>query len=62
MGEIVTVALNPFGDDKEVTQEWVVTHISTYRMYMIIQAQVEAGKMRDFILGLFRAIPGQMMT
>jgi hypothetical protein len=60
MADIVAIALNPFSKDPDITAEWVRENFSSYRLGMIIQAQVEAGKMRDFILQLFRAVPSRM--
>lgn len=46
--EIVAIILNPRGDDKDVTKEWVLDNLSVSRMSYIIQAQSEANRYRDF--------------
>lgn len=56
MAEIVALSLNPFGkeDWKFVTKDWVEAHLSMYRIATILEAQIEAGKYRDFLSRAFR--------
>ena len=51
---ICTICLNPFGEDEEVTEDWVKVNISATRIVKIVSAQMEANKMRDFFSLLFR--------
>lgn len=48
MAELVRIVLNPRGKKKWCTTEWVQNNISSMRQWNIIQAQVEANKLRDF--------------
>jgi len=48
MAELVKIILNPRGKKTDITTEWVQNNVSSMRMWNIIQAQVEANKLRDF--------------
>lgn len=50
---ICAIALNPFGEDEEVDEEWVRTNLTATRIVKIISAQMEVNKMRDFFSLLF---------
>lgn len=53
MAGAVALILNPFGDDEEITKEWVSDNVSSDRQFKIIMAQVEANKLRDFFSRVF---------
>ena len=44
----VVLILNPRGETKEITQEWVQDNISSSRMWNILEAQMQVNRMRDF--------------
>jgi hypothetical protein len=52
--ELVSICLNPWGDEADYTAEWCAKNISTYRMALIIIAQGEVNKYRDFFSNGFR--------
>lgn len=54
MTSVCTLCLNPFGDDKEVTEEWVADHLSSTRIVKIVTAQAQCNKLRDFFSLLFQ--------
>lgn len=50
----VAIIINPFDKDKEITPEWVATHVASNRQLSIVMAQVEVNKLRDFFSQVFR--------
>jgi len=48
MAELVKIILNPRGRKRDITVKWVQDNVSSMRQWNIIQAQVEANKLRDF--------------
>jgi len=54
MSGIAAIALNPYGEDEDVTEDWVMGHLSSTRIAKIVMAQIEANRMRDFFSLLFR--------
>lgn len=52
--ELVSICLNPWNDDKEITSKWVAEHLSTFRIANILIAQCEVNKYRDFFSNGFR--------
>ncbi len=54
LASAVALILNPFGEDEEITPDWVSRRISSNRQYSIVQAQVEVNKLRDFFSRVFR--------
>ena len=53
MAGAVALILNPFNRDKELTAEWVGSHVSSNRQLSIVLAQVEVNKLRDFFSRVF---------
>lgn len=43
-----TLALNPYGEEEGIDEEWVRENISSTRIMQIVTAQGEANRMRDF--------------
>jgi hypothetical protein len=58
LAECCAIALDPYSEEG-ITKEWVQLNLSSFRIMSIIEAQVTAGKFRDFFAALSRAIPGQ---
>jgi hypothetical protein len=54
LGSIAAICLNPYEDDEDITEEYVVENISSTRIVKIIMAQLEANHMRDFSSLLFQ--------
>jgi hypothetical protein len=48
MTDLCVIVLNPYGDDKEVTLEWVEKNLTSQRILSIVVAQFECNRMRDF--------------
>ena len=48
MAYAATLALNPYGEDEDITEEWVRETLSSTRIMQIVTAQGEANRMRDF--------------
>lgn len=42
------LALNPYGDEEDIDEDWVRDNLSSTRIMQIITAQGEANRMRDF--------------
>jgi hypothetical protein len=59
LAECCAIALDPFNEEG-INKEWVQLNLSSFRIMSVIEAQVTAGKFRDFFAALSRAIPGQM--
>ena len=54
MAEACVICLNPRKEVPWLTEEWVGKNLSSYRIFSIIKAQLEANKIRDFFLLLFQ--------
>jgi hypothetical protein len=54
MAGVAAICLNPYGEDEEITEDWVKDNLSSTRIAKIVTAQLEANKMRDFFSLLFR--------
>jgi hypothetical protein len=54
MAGIAAISLNPYGEDDDITDEWVRENMSSTRIAKIVMAQIEANRMRDFFSLLFR--------
>jgi hypothetical protein len=54
MAGIAAISLNPYGEEEDITDEWVRENLSSTRIAKIVMAQIEANKMRDFFSLLFR--------
>lgn len=54
MADACAMCLNPFGTDPQVNKDWVQKNVSSYRILMIVRAQVEINKLRDFFSSLFQ--------
>lgn len=54
MAGIAAISLNPYGEEEEVTEEWVAGNISSTRIAKIVTAQMECNKVRDFLSLVFR--------
>jgi len=48
LAETVVLVLNPYNKISWLTLEWVQSHISSMRQWNIVQAQIDANKLRDF--------------
>lgn len=48
VSELVAICLNPWGDEEDITAEWVRRNISSIRQVRIVRGQVEVNKYRDF--------------
>lgn len=55
MVSICTICLNPFGEEEDITEEWVANNLSSTRILKIVTAQLQANKMRDFFSLLFQS-------
>ena len=53
--KLARIALDPFGKEK-IDVEWISNNLSNYRIVMVIEAQVKAMRLRDFMSAVFRAI------
>ena len=51
---IATICLNPYGEDPDVTEDWVAENLSSTRIAKVVTAQIEGKRMRDFFSLLFR--------
>lgn len=51
---ICAICLNPFDEDKNITEEWVAENISSTRIVQIITAQVQCNRIRDFFSLVFQ--------
>lgn len=49
LSEMTQICLDPFGEDEEITVEWVQKNLSSYRQAGILAAQASANRYRDFI-------------
>jgi len=56
----VALILNWDGKDPIINKTWVKNHMSSHRMWTIINAQMEVNKLRDFLSQLFQS--GTMAT
>jgi hypothetical protein len=54
MTGVCAICLNPYGEEKEINEEWVRKNLGSTRILKIVTAQLEANKMRDFFSLLFR--------
>lgn len=54
MVAVSCICLNPYEEDKEVTEEWVRDHLSSTRILRVVMAQFEVNHMRDFFSLLFQ--------
>jgi hypothetical protein len=61
LAECCAVCLDPFGDVPEITPQWVEKNIGLSRVLAILDAQMKAGRYRDFFSLVSRYIP-QTMT
>jgi hypothetical protein len=48
IAEAVTICLNPFDEDKEVTRQWVQHNIGSDRQWRIVEAQMKVSRLKDF--------------
>src|SRR6266436_918696 len=48
LAQAVVLVLNPFGDRKDITIEWVQKNVSSNRQWGIIEAQMKVNKLKDF--------------
>lgn len=62
MADAVVMILNPRGQEKELTREWVQENLSSYRQWNIINAQIMVNKLRDFFSQLSRGSKGMQTT
>jgi len=51
---VCTICLNPFGEEEDVTEDWVRENLSSTRIIKIVTAQMQCNKMRDFFSLLFQ--------
>ena len=54
MADIAAICLNPYGEDADITGDWVRENISSTRIAKIVSAQLEANHTRDFLSLLSR--------
>jgi uncharacterized membrane protein YheB (UPF0754 family) len=54
----VVLVLNPRGEEKDITRDWVQNNISSGRMWNILEAQIMVNRMRDFFSRLSLAVGG----
>jgi hypothetical protein len=57
VAELAATSLDPFGEQK-IDKAWVQKNLSSFRIMSIVEAQVVAGRFRDFFYSVFRNIPG----
>lgn len=62
LSECVALCLDPFGEDKELDSNWIKKNVGLGRLASIIEAQLLAGRYRDFLSQVSRLIPGQMIV
>lgn len=62
MADAVVMILNPRGQEKEITRDWVQDNLSSYRQWNIINAQIMVNKLRDFFSQLSRGSKGMQTT
>ena len=55
MSEAVVLVLNPRGKKDFVTKEWVQSNLSSLRQWNILQAQLDASRLRDFFSRVSRS-------
>lgn len=55
VAELATIALNPYETDPDITKEWVQKNLSTSRIMAVVNAQLEANHIRDFLSLLSRS-------
>lgn len=51
----VAICLDPFGEDPDMTTEWVQDNISIKRSWDILEAQSQVNRLRDFFSQLYQA-------
>jgi hypothetical protein len=56
MVSVAAIALNPYGEEQDIDDEWVRSNLSSTRILKVVTAQVEANKMRDFFSLLSRGM------
>ncbi len=59
--ECASICLNPYGEEKDINNEWVLDNLTTGKILAVLQLQSEANRWRDFLSLVSRAIPSQMM-
>lgn len=55
-----TLALNPYGEEEGITEDWVRDHLSSSRILTIVKAQAECNRMRDFFSLVSRELKSTM--
>lgn len=55
MTRVTAIILNPYGEDADITEEWVSKHLSSTRIVKIVTAQAQCNRIRDFFSLLFGA-------
>lgn len=58
MAKCCVICLNPWDEDKDITEDWVKRNLANNRILNILLAQVEVNKMRDFFSRLFQGFLG----
>jgi len=48
MVSVAAITLNPFGEEEGINEEWISEHLSSTRIMHVVNAQMEANRMRDF--------------
>ena len=56
MSDLCAISLDPF-ETEGITKAWVQANLSSVRIMAIIDAQVAAARMRDFMLAVSRLLP-----
>jgi hypothetical protein len=60
VSDCCAICLDPYGDDKEITGEWVRKNIGAQRLLAILHAQISVSRYRDFLSLSSRFFPGMM--
>lgn len=63
VGDLVALALNPFGEHKDVDGAWVTANLPLWRCWNVIMAQININRVRDFFSKAFLdSSEGMMIT
>lgn len=62
LADCVALCLDPFGQDKTMTGEWVTHNVGLNRLAAILHAQITVSRYRDFFSLAGRFIPGSQQA
>ncbi len=54
LADACATCLDPYGKDSEINGAWVQKHMSSYRIWNVVIAQIQVNRLRDFFSQAFR--------